>query len=169
VNPGDRNQVDRLLRIPASFTLTGERNDLADAEVDALMGSGTCMLIGVSDRLASYGPSGVVHFTVDGDAFAVKSMSLSCAVLGKQVEYAAVSALAGLADERGLSKLVFEYTPAGRNQPTRAFLQSIASEQSERVYVLPVHSAKSRLRAAAAAADAWTATCQQNSMEGSVS
>jgi hypothetical protein len=166
--PSDRHHVDRLLRIPATFTISGERNELSDAEVDALIASGTCMLIQVSDRLSHYGPSGVIHFMADmadSDALAVTSMTLSCAVLGKQVEYAAVSALAGLAAERGFAKLVFEYTPAGRNQPTRAFLQSIATEQSETRYVLPVHSAKARLRAAAVSLGAWTAAGQQTSME----
>jgi predicted enzyme involved in methoxymalonyl-ACP biosynthesis len=114
------------------------------------------MLIKVSDRLSDQGASGVVVFRAAGDALVVDSMALSCAVLGKQVEYAAVSALAQLAAERHFSRLVFEYNPSGRNQLTLAFLQSIADRESDTRYVLPLGLAEARLSAGAVSAGAWT-------------
>jgi hypothetical protein len=154
--PRDRSDVDRILRTAATFSLTGEKRDLAETEIDSLLESESSMLIKVSDRLSDQGPSGVVVFRADGDALVVDSMALSCAVLGKQVEYAAVSALAQLAAERHFSRLVFEYNPSGRNQLTLAFLQSIADRESDTRYVLPLALAEARLSAGAVSAGAWT-------------
>jgi len=154
--PDDRSHVDRLLRTAATFTLTGEKRDLAEGEIDSLLESKSSMLIRVSDRLSDQGPSGVVAFHAFEDALVVHSMALSCAVLGKQVEYAAVAALAQLAAERHFSKLVFEYSSSGRNQFTLDFLQSIANRESNTRFVLPLDVAESRLSAAAVSAGAWT-------------
>ena len=154
--PRDRSHVDRILRTAATFSLTGEKRDLPETEIDSLLESQSSMLIKVSDRLSDQGPSGVVVFRAAGDALVVDSMALSCAVLGKQVEYAAVAALAQLATERHFSRLVFEYNPSGRNQLTLAFLQSIADRESDTRYVLPLDLAEARLSAGAVSAGAWT-------------
>jgi hypothetical protein len=154
--PRDRSHLDRILRTAATFSLTGEKRDLAETEIDSLLESQSSMLIRVSDRLSDQGPSGVVVFHAAGDALVVDSMALSCAVLGKQVEYAAVSALVQLATERHFSRLVFEYNPSGRNQLTVAFLQSIADRESDTRYVLPLALAEARLSAGAVSAGAWT-------------
>src|SRR5206468_12717449 len=58
----DRTHVDRILRTAAAFSLTGEKRDISDDQVDAILASGGCLLVTVSDRLSSYGPSGVVSF-----------------------------------------------------------------------------------------------------------
>jgi hypothetical protein len=151
----DRAAMDHLLRDAAGFSLVGEKRELQDSDVDALLDSKECMLVRVSDRLSDYGPSGLLAFHQVDDALVVDSMILSCTVLGKQVEHAILSALAQIATARQAAKLVFTYRPSGRNQPILTFLQSVADTESETRYVLPVDIAGVRIEAAAVNFRAW--------------
>ncbi|MCU1262919.1 MAG: hypothetical protein JWO80_5804 [Bryobacterales bacterium] len=152
----NRAHVDRTLRTAATFSLSGEKMDIRDAEIDAMLESGGCMVITVADRLSDHGPSGVVTFRSQGDALIIESMALSCAVMGKEVEYAVVSALARIASDRKLANLVFEYEPTARNHPTLTFLQSIAHLESGTRYVLPTGVAESLVSKASVSAGAWS-------------
>lgn len=152
----DRDHVDRILRTAAGFSLTGERRDISEAEIDRLLQSRICMLIRVSDRLSDYGASGLVIFRSTEDALVVELMVLSCAVLGKQVEYAVLSALTQIAGEQHLPRIDFEYTPSGRNQSMLTFLQSLTDGSSDSRYILPLNVAESRIRSVATSPGAWT-------------
>ena len=153
---GDRTHVDRILRTAAAFSLTGEKRDLSDSEVDRLLHSDGCLLISVSDRLSNYGPSGVVSFRTESDSLDVEALALSCPVLGKQVEYAVISALARIAAERLCSKVGFEYRASDRNQIMCAFLKSVSEEELPTRYVLPVAEAEERIAQATVAPGTWT-------------
>jgi hypothetical protein len=154
--PEDRPDVDRILRTAAAFSLQGERRNLTDGEVDALLESGNCMVIRVSDRLSDHGTGGVIAFRDVGDTLLVEAMALSCPVLGKQVEYAVVSGLARMASERQCAKVFFEYRAAGRNQIMGTFLKSVTAGESDAGYVLPVELAQPKIEEAAVAAGTWT-------------
>jgi len=159
IAPADRDdaaRLDRILRIAADFTLSGQKTDLPDQEIDRLLASGWCMRIVVSDRLASYGISGILALRPTPEALIVDSMSLSCTVLGKQVEYAVLSALTEIASDLKVANILFEFNPTDRNQPTIRFLQSVADRVSDSQFVVPVTLAEERLRAAAVNAGAWT-------------
>lgn len=151
----DRAHVDRILRTAASFSLTGENPTISEAEINAVLTSQNCMLISVTDRLSNYGPSGVVIAQAAGEALIVEALSLSCTVLGKQVEHAVLSALAQITAERQLTSIVFAYRPSGRNQPMLAFLKSIANRGSDQNYVLPLKDVGTRSSKAAVAPGAW--------------
>ena len=153
--PGDRAHIDRILWTAAAFSLAGEHPDISAEQIDALIECECCMLISVSDRICEHGVSGLVIFRAVEDSLVVKAMALSCTVLGKQVEYAVISALARIAEERGLVTLVFEYCPSERNQPMLRFLQTVA-ESAGTYWALPVNLVETRIRAAAADANAWT-------------
>ena len=142
----DRDKLDRILRIAADFTLTGQRTDLPEEEIDRLLASGWCMRIVVSDRLANYGISGILALRPTADALVVESMSLSCTVLGKQVEHAVLSALTEIATDLKVEKILFQFNPTDRNQPTRRYLQSVADPVSDTQFVAPVALAEERLR-----------------------
>jgi N-acetylglutamate synthase-like GNAT family acetyltransferase len=167
----DRSHIDHLLRNAASFTLTGEQRDLSEEDIDAYLNSEHCLLATVSDRIADYGVTALVAFRMDQleNALAIHAMAVSCAVLGKQAEFALVSALAQIAREHGLTKLVFEYRRSDRNQPMLAFLQAIADSGAGSTYVLPVTSAETRLQAAASSAGAWTVRCDATVPEKKIS
>jgi hypothetical protein len=154
--PEGRAHVDRLLRTVASITLTGEQRDLDDTQLDRLSSTRECLLASVSDRLAEYGFTGVVAYRVEEHDMVVDSMSVSCAVLGKQVEYAIIAALAQVAAEQGLTKLVFEYRPAARNQATETFLKSFADTAPGMKFIVPVVEADDRIRKASVAPGTWT-------------
>ena len=153
---GDRAHVDRILRTAAAFSLTGEKRDLSDAEVDLILQSGGCLLVTVGDRLSTYGPSGVVSFRTDPDLLVVEELALSCPVLGKQVEYAVILGLAQIAASRGCSKLVFEYKASGRNQIMLKFLESIADPARDMRFALQATEADERIRKTAVAPGTWT-------------
>lgn len=155
-NQSDRDKLDRILRIAADFTLNGQNTDLPDGEIDRLLGSGWCMHITVSDRLANYGVSGILALQPTPDALIVNSMSLSCTVLGKQVEYAVLSALREIASDLKVGKIQFQFNPTNRNQPTLRFLQSVADRLSDTQFVIPVALAEQRLQTAAVNAGVWT-------------
>src|SRR5271165_2287326 len=152
----DRDKLDRILRISADFTLTGQKTDLSDDEIDRLLAAGWCMRIVVSDRLANYGVSGILALRPTPDALIVDSMSLSCTVLGKQVEFAVLSALAEIASDLKVGKILFEFNPTERNQATRRFLDSVAGRMSDTQFSVPVALSEERLRAAAVNPGAWT-------------
>jgi hypothetical protein len=153
---GDRAHVDRILRTAAAFSLTGEKRDLSDSEVDRLLQSDGCMLVTVSDRLSGYGPSGVISFRCESDSLITDALALSCPVLGKQVEYAVISSLAQIANSRGCSTLVFEYKASGRNQMMLKFLESIADQLPDKRFSLQVAETDERIRKTAVAPGAWT-------------
>ena len=154
--PEQRAQVDRLLRTVASITLTGEQRDLDDAQLDTLSSTRECLLASVSDRLAEYGFTGVLAYRIEERDMVVERMSVSCAVLGKQVEYAIIAALAQVATEQGLTRLVFEYRPAARNQATETFLKSFADARPGMRFIMPVVEADDRIRKATVAPGTWT-------------
>jgi hypothetical protein len=152
----DRTKLDHILRLTADFSLKGEKRDLSESELDAIMASGVCMRVVVSDRLSNYGISGTLAYRATSDALIVYSMALSCAVLGKQVEYAVLSALTEIASDLKVEKIVFEFNPTARNQPTRRFLDSVADRLSDTQFVVPLALSKERIQAAAVNAGAWT-------------
>ena len=152
----DRAHIDRILRTAASFSLAGENPTLSVTGIDKVMSSEHCYLVTVSDRFAQYGVSGVIAGRVEADAFVVSEMSLTCTVLGKQVEHAMLSALSQIATSRKFAKVVFEYRPSGRNQPTFIFLRSVAHEESDHRFVIDVDEIHPRIQQSAIAPDAWT-------------
>jgi predicted enzyme involved in methoxymalonyl-ACP biosynthesis len=114
------------------------------------------MQISVSDRLGDHGPSGVVIYRWSENALVVEGFSLSCTVLGKQVEYAVLSALARMAVEHACSRLVFEFRHSGRNQPMLSFLQSVADRDADSRYVIRADAADARVSAKAVNPGAWS-------------
>jgi hypothetical protein len=154
--PADQPHVDHIIRSAASFSLTGEQPNISDSEVNAVVASERCLLVSVSDRLADHGPSGAIFYHESENALVVDWMSLTCPVLGKQVEFALVPELAQMAKDRGLGRLVFEYRLSPRNQPIHAFLQSVADHESETRFVLAVDEAERRINAKAVSPGAWT-------------
>jgi hypothetical protein len=152
----DQSETGRILRTAASFSLAGENPTISDSEVEAILAAGDCYTVSVADRLADYGISGVIAARATNDELLVEAFSLSCTILGKQVEYALLPALAEIASRHGLQKIAFTYQHSGRNQPTLAYLKTAASNDSENRFVLPVADVEARIRQSAIAPGAWT-------------
>lgn len=152
----NRSHFDRLLRSAASFSLAGEQRALSDHDLDSFFNSGICLLVKVCDRLSDYGATGVLAFSPREEDLVVTSMALSCAVFGKQVEWAMICALRRIAAENNFDKLVFEYRPSERNQAMLAFLKSVAHRESDNRYVLPIAALDTRLKRASVNPDVFT-------------
>jgi hypothetical protein len=156
----DRTHIDRILRTAADFSLTGEKPYIGDEDIERLVRTHSCFLISVADRLSNYGASGLVLFSATADELVIDSLALSCVVLGKQVEFAVLSALSRYADERGLVRLIFKFAPTRRNQPMQKFLESVAEARSDIGYVVDVSSVQSRINDVAVSPGTWSATLQ---------
>jgi len=158
--PAETADVGRILRTAASFSMTGEKPTLSNSEADAIVASQDCWLIRVSDRLSDYGASGVTVARAEDDVLVIEALSLSCTVLGKQVEYALLGALKEIATTRNFPTIAFEYRDSGRNQPALAFLKSVASENSSRRYVVRVGEVDERVKKVTVAPGAWTVSAE---------
>lgn len=151
----DLPDVSRILRTAASFSLAGENPTLSDAEAADILASGACYVVSVSDRLGDYGASGVVVAKPRGSELVVDSLSLSCTVLGKQVEYALLQALSQVAARENLATVIWRFRPSQRNQATVAFLNAALEMKSENRYLLDVSDVENRIRQSAIAPGKW--------------
>ncbi|HZD30332.1 MAG TPA: hypothetical protein VE779_01600 [Candidatus Angelobacter sp.] len=158
----NRTHIDRMLRTIAGFSLTGEKPHLSDVEIAQLAADKHCFLISVSDRLAEYGPSGFILFRQTNQGLIVDEMALSCIVLGKQAEFAILSALSRYAAEEGLARVMFAYAASDRNQPMQEFLEAVAASQPGVGYAVRVADIESRINASAVKPGAWTATLRSS-------
>ena len=168
VEASDRAHVGRMLRTIAGFSLTGEMPFLQDDEIERMLTDRNCLLVSVADRLAEYGPTGFVLFRVAGKDLIVEAMALSCVVLGKQAEFAALSALARHAGGHDLSRIVFLYKAAERNQPMQEFLESVAVSEPGLGYVVSVADVEARISESAVNPRAWTVELQSSLDNSSV-
>jgi hypothetical protein len=154
--PQDREKIDRIIRTAASFSLSGEQPYLSDGEIDAAIASERCIVVHVTDRLGQHGPSGVVLYRSADARMNIEWFSLTCPVLGKQVEFAVLLALAQIAKDYGLQDLAFEYKAAARNQPLRQFLESLADSGPDMRFIIPAAEVEARASAKAVSPGAWT-------------
>jgi hypothetical protein len=158
----DRAHVEHMLRTVAGFSLTGEKPFLPDDAIGRLLTDGDCLLISVSDRLADYGPTGFILFREVKQEMIVDAMALSCIVLGKQAEFAVLSALSRYAAAHGLLRIAFLYAATERNQPMQEFLASVADSKPGVGYVVNVSDVEDRISESAVKPGAWTVTLQSS-------
>jgi len=154
--PNDLPHANRILRTAASFSLTGEKPTIPESEVQAIVSSGNCYLVQVSDRLSDYGRSGVIVASPVAGSLVVDLFSLSCTVLGKQVEHALLAGLAQVASYNDLRRIAFEYQPSARNQPTLWFLESVSLSETGSRFQVATADVEERIRQAAVAPGAWS-------------
>ena len=118
-----------------------------ESEMRALEGDGSLVLrVKVSDRFGDYGLVGLVVADIRSDVLVVDTLLLSCRVLGRGVEHAILRHLGEISIERGLSHVHLAYLPTPKNEPARAFAESIAADfrkqESDRViYCIPADRA----------------------------
>ncbi len=139
------SRVAQLTQRTNQFNFTTIRR--TEAEMRALPGRGSTVLrVKVRDRFGDYGLVGVVVADRRPDAFAVDTLLLSCRVLGRGVEHSILRRLGELASEHGLPAVYLPYLATPKNEPARAFAESIAArfrseERDGIVYRIPVSDA----------------------------
>jgi thioesterase domain-containing protein len=110
-------------------------------------GGSIVLRVKVRDRFGDYGLVGLVVADVRSNILVVETLLLSCRVLGRGVEHGILRHLGDIAIERGLSQVNLAYLPTPRNEPARAFAESIAAsfrkqEGDQVIYCIPAQHAR---------------------------
>jgi FkbH-like protein len=115
----NRTRVLQLLVKTNQFNATTRRHDAA--AVDALLQRGAeVYAIGAKDRYSAYELMGVMILEPrDGERLLVDSFLLSCRILGRTLETAALGFACERARARGAQKLSAEIIETERNTPVR--------------------------------------------------
>ena len=135
-------RISQLTQRTNQFNFTTRRR--SEQELKALVTGGAEVLrVRVSDRFGDYGLVGVLIAQSSEQAWEVDSFLLSCRVLGRGVEHAMLRRLGEDARERGLDLVGLQVISSARNEPARAFIDSVAAAHGELrvdgwLYRLPV-------------------------------
>ncbi len=123
-------RIEQLTQRTNQFNFTTRRRSAL--ELKALLAQGAEVLrVQVSDRFGDYGLVGVLIAQPQGDTLAVDTFLLSCRVLGRGVEHAMLRSLGERAAALGLSTLELKLISSARNEPARAFVDSVACKYAE--------------------------------------
>ena len=115
-----RGRISQLINKSNQFNLTTRR--YTEAEVAAM--EKDPKLITMQVRLSdSFGDNGMISVLIcrdeGGGAWAIDTWLMSCRVLGRRVEQAALAELVRVAASRGAKKLIGRFIPSGRNELVR--------------------------------------------------
>jgi FkbH-like protein len=104
------------------------------------------LAVKVRDRFGDYGLVGLVILEDMLGTLSVDTLLLSCRALGRGVEHAILRRLGEIARGRGHLGIDLRYKPTSRNEPARAFAESVAArfrveEQGQIIYRIPVDDA----------------------------
>jgi len=115
----DRPRAAQLINKSNQFNLTTIRRDEAELEQVARDPGAISLCFRLRDRFGDNGLISVIVARRDAawpdDTLLIDTWLMSCRVLGREVEVAALSVLIDAAVERGINSLVGEYRPSGRN------------------------------------------------------
>ncbi|MGA1197873.1 MAG: thioester reductase domain-containing protein, partial [Candidatus Latescibacterota bacterium] len=82
-------------------------------------------VVHVKDRFGDYGLVGLMVLECAHKLAVLKSLILSCRVLGRGVEHAMIAKAAKIAKHQGFDHLQIQFTPSHRNEPAKAFLDQL--------------------------------------------
>jgi FkbH-like protein len=120
-------RVAQLTQRTNQFNFTTVRR--TEPDLRALQAGGALILrINVKDRFGDYGLVGEIVANARGTDLVVDTLLLSCRVLGRGVEHAMLRRLGEITAERGLTHVDLRYLPTPKNEPARAFAESVAAE-----------------------------------------
>jgi FkbH-like protein len=123
-------RVSQLTQRTNQFNFTTQRRSESQLRA-AVAAGGDVLRVRVSDRFGDYGLVGVLQAHTEGDSLVLDNMLLSCRVLGRGVEHAMFRHLGGIAAERGLSRVRLTLVTTPRNEPARAFLDSVVAQYAQ--------------------------------------
>ncbi len=126
----NQQRVLQLINKTSQFNTTSRRYKKAQFEL--FNKTGFCYAIRLTDRLGSDEIIGVLMFTIESSAsIIIDTFLLSCRVLGRDIERAALAWLYHYAKERGLSIIRGEIIPTERNTPVRDLYSKLGFQQRE--------------------------------------
>ena len=120
-------RLAQLTQRTNQFNFTTKRR--TQPELRAMADAGATILsVHVEDRFGDYGLVGLIVATIKEEQFYVDTFLLSCRVLGRGVEHTILRELGKVASDRDLSIVAIPLSPTSKNEPARAFIESVASQ-----------------------------------------
>ena len=140
------SRVAQLSQRTNQFNFTAVRRTEAELRAIASGDDSRVLRVKVRDRFGDYGLVGLVVAHMTADALVIDIMLLSCRVLGRGVEHAMLRLLGALANEEHRAWVNLIYRQTSKNEPARAFADSVASNFRTTVgvdaeYLIPVEKA----------------------------
>jgi FkbH-like protein len=139
-------RIAQLTQRTNQFNFTTVRRNESDIRALAATDSMLVQRVKVRDRFGDYGLVGLVISRHADDALVIDTLLLSCRVLGRGVEHAMLRNLGEIATGAGHDRIDLPYLQTQKNEPARAFADSVAStfrtgETDSVVYRIPVSAA----------------------------
>ncbi len=123
----DFARVSQLTLRTNQFNFTTRRH--SESEIRNLLSSGAkCLVVRVADRFGDYGLVGILIYRALDDCYAVDTFLLSCRVLGRGVEHAALREIGRRAVNDGKTFVELSFCRSGKNAPAEAFLATLGGE-----------------------------------------
>lgn len=117
-------RITSLVSRTNQFNLTTRR--YSQSEIEEMSNNRQKFLIytlSVTDRFGDEGIVGVAIVRKEERMWVIDSFLMSCRVIGRKIETALLARLVEDAQKSGVSYLVGEYNPSGRNEPARPFYE----------------------------------------------
>jgi FkbH-like protein len=138
-------RLAQLTQRTNQFNFTTRRR--SEPELRAIAAKGASVLrVNVADRFGDYGLVGLVVAQIGSDRLYIDTLLLSCRVLGRGVEHTILRELGVIASARDLSYVAMPFAPTPKNEPARAFIESVAGqfgqpEGENTLYLIPSEDA----------------------------
>lgn len=113
------------------FNLTTLRNTDADIAFMTSGDRGIALLGRVNDKFGDHGIVIAATASIDGDEAVIRSLLMSCRVIGRQVEHAFLGELLRELARRGVARVRGDYIPTAKNGMVRDFYASCGFELVE--------------------------------------
>lgn len=135
------SRVAQLTQKTNQFNMTTKRYQTSD--IEDMLKSRQCLVYTcqVTDKFGDNGLVGVCIIKIESDNAYIDSLLFSCRVLGRNIEYAFLSAIARWLFQNGIKTLHSRFIPTEKNTSNRDFYSLSGfelkhEEESERLFVL---------------------------------
>jgi FkbH-like protein len=124
VSDADVPAITELVERAKDFTL-----GIRHAAPELAARAGQLVAVAVRDRFGDHGISAVVALRPSGGTCTVDLFSMSCAVLGRNVEDAVVEEIVARATRSGCDSVVFRHAPTPHNGPAQRFIHAATTRE----------------------------------------
>jgi FkbH-like protein len=131
VRPAGRTDVPRIAQMTKrtnQFNTTTLRESESAVDRWLVDDARSSFVVHVRDRFGDYGLVGFVGIQWHAGLAVVDRFLLSCRALGRNVEHLVLSHVGKTAAERGVPLLELRFAPTPKNEPARAFLDSLGCD-----------------------------------------
>jgi FkbH-like protein len=142
-------RIEQLTQRTNQFNFTTLRQSAVQLRTAVAAGAWV-LRVRVSDRFGDYGLVGAMMARREAGSLMVDNLMLSCRVLGRGVEHSMLRQLGEVAASAGLDFVCLPFKPTARNEPARAFADSVVERFAERassgtLYKIPTSAARAIL------------------------